>query len=427
MQDEQNGGSSRIAYGRLFLNRHFVALWLGQTISFIGDYFYMLAVPIMVERLTGSTTMVGLSVISNALPMLLLGPVAGVFVDRWDRKRVMVVSDLLRGALVLLFLTVRTADQVWLYYVVGFLMSCVSRFFFPSQNAALPLIVQDKDDLLAANGLMQMVQTVGLLAGPALAGFAIGLWGEQVAFIFDAVTYLLSAAAILTVTVPRTTVGRQLPDGDQWASLRSELREGIVYLFGNQIMLGVLICLTVIQLGLGAINVVWVPYLQRTFGVGAEGLGIVDSAQGGGMVLGGLLLGFLSARVPKRFLIAWGLLAIGFVLSGMGLAPTFPIVVALSVCIGVILVPIQSALMAMMQLAVPDLKRGRVGSALNAITTAASLISMATAASLADLVGQRWIYVICGLIVSAAGVVGMAVLKEPEPLRVPAMEPIRKS
>ncbi len=427
MQEKQNGGSSRTAYGRLFRNRHFVALWLGQTISFIGDYFYMLAVPIMVERLTGSTMMVGLSVISNALPMLLLGPVAGVFVDRWDRKRVMVVSDLLRGALVLLFLTVRTADQVWVYYLVGFLMSCVSRFFFPSQNAALPLLVKDKEDLLAANGLMQMVQTVGLLAGPALAGFAIGLWGEQVAFIFDSVTFLLSAVAIMTVTIPRTTATRAARDGDRWASLWSEVREGTDYLFGNQIMLGVLICMTVIQLGLGAINVVWVPYLQRTFGVGAEGLGIVDSAQGGGMVLGGLLLGFLSARIPKRFLIAWGLLMIGFALSGLGLAPTFPIVIGLSFCIGVILVPIQSALMATMQLAVPDLKRGRVGSALNAITTAAGLISMAAAASLADLVGQRWIYIICGLIVSASGLLGMVVLKEPDSVEVPVVEPIRRS
>jgi DHA3 family macrolide efflux protein-like MFS transporter len=78
-----NNGSG--AYGRLFRNRSFLALWLGQTISFVGDYFYWLAVPIMVGKLTGSATLVGLSVIASALPMLLLGPVAGVFVDRWDR------------------------------------------------------------------------------------------------------------------------------------------------------------------------------------------------------------------------------------------------------------------------------------------------------------------------------------------------------
>jgi MFS family permease len=154
-------------------------------------------------------------VIASALPMLLLGPVAGVFVDRWDRKRTMIISDLLRALLVLLCLLVRTPDQVWIYYVVAFLMSCVSRFFFPAQNAALPLIVPDKDELLTANGLMQIVQTAGLLIGPALAGFSIGLWGAQVAFLADSATYLISAVAITTMTIltesgdSRVTLGRQ--------------------------------------------------------------------------------------------------------------------------------------------------------------------------------------------------------------------------
>ncbi len=413
MQADAEGGKRSAAYGRLFRNRNFVALWLGQTVSFIGDYFYWLAVPIMVERLTGSAMMVGLSTIANALPLLLLGPVAGVFVDRWDRKRTMIVADLLRGLLVLLFLTVRTADQVWVYYVVGFLMSCVSRFFFPSQNAILPLIVGDEDDLLAANGLMQIVQTVGLLLGPALAGFAIGLWGEQIAFLFDSVTFFVSAGAILTLMVPRTTPGAGSVRGRRLAAVWAEMREGVAYLFGNQTMVGILICLAVIQLGIGAINVVWVPYLSRTFGVGAEGLGVVDSAQGGGMVLGGLLLGFLTARLSKRSLAGWSIVIIGSLFVGMGLAPVFGVVIALSAAVGVALVPAQSAVMTMMQLSVPDLKRGRVGGSLNAMTTAASLISMAAASSMADLIGLRTIYVIAGLIAAAAGFVGLAVLREP--------------
>ena len=408
-----NNSHNKIAYGRLFRNRHFTALWLGQTISFIGDYFYWLAIPIMVERLTGSALMVGLSVISNVLPALLLGPVAGVFVDRWDRRRTMIVADVLRALLVLLFLTVRTAEQVWVYYLVGFLMSCVSRFFFPAQNAALPLIVTNKDDLLAANGLMQIVQTVGLLVGPALAGFAIGLWGEQVAFVFDSLTFLASAGAILAITVPRATASRDPARGGQLADIWAEMREGIVYLFGNQVMVGVLICLSVVQLGIGAINVVWVPFLQRTFGVGAEGLGIVDSAQGGGMAAGGIALGFLTARLSKRALIGWSLIVIGLCISGIGLAPQFNYVVVLGVGIGIAIVPAQSALMTIMQLAVPDLKRGRVGGALNALTTAASLLSMSAASVFGEMVGLHWVYIVAGLIAVAAGLVGFAVLQEP--------------
>jgi len=406
-------GRGKVAYRQLFANKSFLALWLGQMISFVGDYFYWLAVPIMVERLTNSALMVGLSVMTTALPMLFLGPVAGVFVDRWNRQRMMIAADVLRALLVLPCLLVRTPDQVWIYYVVGFLMSCVSRFFFPAQNASLPLIVKDRGDLLAANGLMQTIQTVGLLAGPALAGFAIGLWGEQVAFIIDSASFLVSAGAIMTITVPRTTLGRRA-DGGQVAAVWAEMREGVRYLFGNRTMVGVLVCLGVVQLGLGAINVLWVPFLQRTFGVGATGLGVVDSAQGAGMVLSGLALGFVASRLNRTAMAGWAIIAIGLFIAGMGLAPAFGYVIVLSFAIGLALVPAQSALMTMMQLAVPDLKRGRVGSAMNALTMAAGLVSMGLAAVLGEAVGLRTMYVISGLILLGAGVIGLFVLKEPE-------------
>ena len=436
---------SQVAYGRLFRNRSFMALWLGQTISFIGDYFYWLAIPIMVERLTGSALLVGLSVISTALPMLLLGPVAGVFVDRWDRKWTMFVSDVLRGLLVLFCLVVQSPDQVWVFYVVGFLMSSVSRFFFPAQNAALPLIVPDKDDLLAANGLMQIVQTVGLLVGPAMAGFAIALWGEKVAFLVDSATFFLSAAAILLIRVPHTTTGRQAATASdsELATVWAELRDGVAYLFGNRIMVGVLLCLSVVQLGVGAINVTWVPFLQRTFGLGPEGLGAVDMAQGLGMALGGVALGFMVGRFRKKDLAGWSILFIGMMISLVGLAPPFSLVnlipgfggaapleqmtvgqrllhmplllLLYSMLLGIALTPAQSALMTMMQLAVPDLKRGRVGSAMNALTTSAGLISMAAAAALSEVIGLRMIYVAAGVTVGAAGLVGLFVLQEPDP------------
>lgn len=405
--------SSHLAYGQLFRNRSFVALWLGQMVSFIGDYFNWIAVPVMVERLTGSALMVGLSVISNALPMLVLGPIAGVFVDRWDRKWTMIVSDLLRGLLVLLCLLVRTADQVWIYYVVGFLMSCVSRFFYPSQNALLPHIVPDENDLLAANGLMQIIQTMGLLTGGAMAGFAIELWGEQFAFIADSVTFFVSAAAVKMITVTRTTKGQQAAGG-QIAAVWAEIVEGVIYLFGNRTMVGVLLCLGVVQFGVGALQVVWVPFLQRTFGVGADGVGIVDSIQGGGMIVGGLVLGFFTVRMSQIAITGWGLAIVGLTLVGMGLAPGFGYVVACSFILGLALMPAQSVLMTMMQLAVPDLKRGRVGSALNALTTAAGMLSMVGATAFSELVGLRTIYIVCGLIITGGGVLGLFVLKEPK-------------
>jgi MFS family permease len=305
-------------------------------------------------------------------------------------------------------------------------------------------VVPDKDDLLAANGLMQIVQTMGLLVGPALAGFSIGIWGEQVAFLVDSGTFMVSALAISIMSVPRTTAGRQQMEGagSELSAVWAELREGVTYLFGSRTMVGILLCMSVVHLGLGAINVIWVPFMQRTFGLGPEGLGAVDTAQGLGMALGAVALGLVAARVTKRKLAGWSIIFIGGMIALMGLAPPFSLVTLFpglgadvavaemtvgqrllhmplalllySLLLGVALVPAQSALMTMMQLAVPDLKRGRVGSALNALTTAAGLVSMAVAAASGEVVELRMIYVAAGVIIGAAGVVGLLVLEEPE-------------
>ena len=401
------------SYQHLFRNRNFVALWIGQMISFIGDYFYFLAIPIVVNRLTGSALMVGLSAIASALPALLLGPIAGVFVDRWDRRRTMIVSDLVRSGLVLFCLLVNTKEQVWIFYLVGFLMSSTSQFFFPARNALLPLIVTEKQDWLQANGLMQIIQTVGLLAGPALAGFAIGLWGEKIAFVINSAGFIVSAVAVFTIrmiVVPTEMGSHPISVDSVWA----DLLEGIKYLFGSRTLVGILSCMSVIMLGLGAINVVWVPFLQRTFDVGAVGLGIVDSAQGAGMVVSGLGLGLLAARLSKKYLASGGILVCGIGLATMGVAPSFVFIVILSVIIGLGLTPAQSGLNTIMQLAVPDAKRGRVGSSLNAITTAASLISMSIAAGLGELIGLRNVYVVFGSIVAFSGVLGFWLIQEPK-------------
>ena len=401
------------AYRRLFGNRSFVALWVGQMISFIGDYCNYLAIPIMVNRLTGSAMMVGLAVMATALPALLLGPIAGVFVDRWDRKWTMIISDVLRGVIVLSLLLVRSVDQVWIFYVEGFLVSCVSQFFFPARNAVLPLIVKEQDDLLPANGLMQVIQMFGLLAGPALAGFAIGLWGERIAFIANSAGYFASAAVLTLMVVPRTT-STPPGSGNRIQEVRAELLDGLVYLFGHRSTLGVLICMSVAMLGFGAIQVIWVPYLQSAFGVGATGLGIVDSIQGAGMLVGGVLLGFVAGKVSKTTLGSGGICLLGLGFAAMGFAPTFTILIAISFVVGLAIVPAESALSTIMQLAVPDLKRGRVSSSLGAVTTAASLVSMGLASTFGEAIGLSNVYAFTGLLVFIAGLLGFWLLKEPE-------------
>jgi MFS transporter, DHA3 family, macrolide efflux protein len=381
-------------------------------ISFIGDYFVMLAVPIAVNRLTGSAMMVGLAYMSSAVPALFLGPVAGVFIDRWDRRKVMIASDLIRALLVLIMLTVRGSEQIWVFYLTGFLIACTSQFFFPARNAVLPLVVKDSDDLLAANGLMQIVQTVGFLIGPALAGFAIGLWGEHVAFVANSIGYFASAAAVFMMTVPHNPVQRAAAGAVR--VVFAELRAGLSFLFTNRTTLGVMVMLTVSQLGIGAFIVIWVPFLQRYFNQGAQGVGLVDSIFGAGMVVGGLLLGFLARRVRKTTLASVSMVAMGLTALPIGYAPTFFLILVLNFLFGIALVPLQSGLTTLMQLAVPDEKRGRVSSSLNAMVTTGGLISMAFAAFFGDLIGLRNLLVLVGVVIMLSGFLGFALLREPE-------------
>ena len=389
-----------------------MALWLGQLISFIGDYFNYLAIPITINQLTGSAGMVGLSFIANALPALLFGPIAGVFVDRLDRRRVMIASDLLRGLLVLCLLTIHDKNQIWVFYLVGFLVSCTSQFFFPARGAVLPLIVANPDDWLAANGMMQVIQTVGLLAGPAMAGYAIGLWGPRAAFIANSVGYFCSAVAVISLRVPGAGPAAA-QSGSTVRGVIADLKEGMRYLFGNRNMVGVMVCMSVANLGLGAVNVIWVPYMQRVFGVDARGLGIVDSAQGAGMVVGALLLGVAASRFRKIFMASGGMILISVLISAWGLANTFPLVILISVLVGLFLVPLQSALSTIQQMEVPNLKRGRVGSSMNALTTLASLASMAFASLLGEVLGLRNIFFIVGAFAGASGILGFILLREP--------------
>ena len=200
-----------VSFIQVLRNGRFARLWLGQVISAVGDYFYFLAVPILINKLTGSTAAISLAMIFGfALPQLVFGLPAGVLVDRWDRRRLMIATDIARAVLVLGGLFVRDAGTIWILYVVGFSVSVASRFFFPARAALIPALVSEKE-LVAANGLSQLTETASLLIGPALAGLTIGLWGEGVAFVADSFSFLVSAAAIWSIGTVVLPVARRQP------------------------------------------------------------------------------------------------------------------------------------------------------------------------------------------------------------------------
>jgi len=405
---------------RVLRNPRFRRLWVGQVVSAIGDYFYMLAVPILINALTGSTAAIGLAMILGfALPQLLFGIPAGVLVDRWERRRVMLVADTLRACLVLGGLLARDAQTLWILYVVGFLVSVAGRFFYPAQSALIPSLVGE-DELLAANSLSQLTMTASLLVGPALAGFAIAWLGPGAAFVVDAASFIVSALAIWSIgevaPPPRVT-----GSGSLAASLRrfwSDLSHGLRVMFGNATLRGILLSLSILQLGIGAVNVLWVPLLTRSYGVGPDGLGVVDSMQGVGMAIGAVGVGWLSARVRKVRIVSVGLAVLGLMLGLTGVAPSFACIVGFTFVLGVALSPVQAALATLAQWTAPGHLRGRVFGTTGTFGQIAGLVSMGLAAGAAEWVGIPAVYVACGVLVVLAGVAFAVLVSEPAALAV---------
>ncbi len=188
-------------YVRLALNGSFSALWSGQLISLFGDRLNQLALVAVVAISTGSALATGLVFFAATLPNLLLSPIAGTFVDRWDHKEVMVVSDVLRGAIVLI-LPIAAVTNIVLVYPLIFLVTSISVFFRPARVALLPQIVPE-EDLLSANSALWVGETIADVIGYPLAGLFVFLLGTAVplAFWVDAATYLASAALITTIVV----------------------------------------------------------------------------------------------------------------------------------------------------------------------------------------------------------------------------------
>ncbi|HEX8292911.1 MAG TPA: MFS transporter, partial [Pyrinomonadaceae bacterium] len=188
--------------GLLRANRDFRYLWLGQVVSQLGDWFDTIALFTLVLKLTGSGKAVGLVLVARFLPSVVLGPLSGVLADRFDRRRIMIASDAARALVVLGFLFVRGPEQVWLVYVLTVLQLAFAAFFEPARSAALPSVVAERD-LVPANTISSVTWSAMLTLGAAVGGPVTDLFGTDAAFVIDSLTYLVSAALVWRVRLPK--------------------------------------------------------------------------------------------------------------------------------------------------------------------------------------------------------------------------------
>ena len=182
----------------LLWRRNFGLLWWGGLISMLGDWMLMIGLPIYVFQLSNSTLATGLVLITQVVPRILLGSLAGVLVDRWDRKRTMVIANILLAIGLLPLLLVQSQGQLWIVYIVTFIQSIIRQFFGPAEGALLPTLVGE-EDLLQANALNAMNNNLARLLGPPLGGFAAALLGLSAFALVDALTFVVAALLIALI------------------------------------------------------------------------------------------------------------------------------------------------------------------------------------------------------------------------------------
>ncbi len=391
--------------------RDFRLLWLAQGVSEAGDSLTWMALILAINRLTGSASMIGSLSVVLTLPQLGLGLFAGVMADRWDRRVTMIVSDLLRGALVLGFLLVREPRDLWMLYVIGLAEVSVGVFFSPARSALTPSTV-DPDSLLAANSLLQTTQLITGLAGTALAGvlFSLTKTGWP-AFVLDAASFFFSAACVAGIRAPARP--ERSTDAAAPGVLR-ELRQGLALIARTRALLAILMAFGLASLGTGAVSVLFVPFLVNTLRLPPATLGLAKAAQMGGLLLGGAWAARRAVARSSTRLIGGGLAGVGVAMVLLGTAPNLAFVMLWLILLGLCATPMQSATNALLLQRTPDALRGRVESAVDTLLTVVMMGSMAWAGILADRVGTRMVLSGSGLLCVAGGLVGWAMLTRGE-------------
>jgi MFS family permease len=365
--------SSSVGYIELLRkNRSFRQLWLGQVVSQMGDWFDTIALYTIILKLTGSGRDVGLLLVARFIPSFFFGPIAGVIADRFSRQRVMIVSDLLRTVVVLGFLFVRRADQLWIIYVLTVFQLGLSTFFEPAKTAAIPSIVEDRE-LVAANAISSVTWSAMLTIGAAMGGLITGWFGTDVAFILDAATYLLSAALIASIRVPkRKKRERQKLALGRLLGLKETL-EGIRYVKDRPRVLALLLVKPAWGIGGGILTLLAV-FGERIFPVGkdaAGGIGVLFAARGIGTAVGPIVARRIAGEGEKRMQASIGVafLIAGIFYMAFGSATGFVfalVVLGIAHCGGSILWVFSTVIL---QRAVEDSFRGRVFAAELALLT----------------------------------------------------------
>jgi DHA3 family macrolide efflux protein-like MFS transporter len=396
----------------------FLKMWLGQLVSKLGSQFNYVALAWVVLQQTGSGTLTGGVYMAQVLPNALFGWVAGVAVDRGDKRKVMIGCDVLRALLVCLLplgWVVLGYHHLGLVYAVTFGVSLLSLIFFAGEKSLIPHLVPE-EELTEANAYAEMTEQMGALAGPILAGLLVANLSSPLDVLYiDAATFVLSGIALLLLRWrPKQ---KSAPSVGGWRAVLAEAKEGMDWLLRDRFLKVVFLTAASVNLLVAPFTVVFPVLSKNTLQAGAEGFGWLMGGIGGGMVLGSLVAAWLSARLSAPLIIYGGMALMGVSFAAMGFAQNLPACVLLAAVAGFSLAPSNAIFLTLVQEGTPEEMQGRVFGSLFGLMNITIPLGVAIVSPLLDHVGAPEVLVGIGSLTVIGAFVGRIALGDSMPNR----------
>jgi len=363
-------------------------LWMAQIVSVFGDFLAIFAVLSYVSfELHATASQVTLISVSFMIPFAFVSPVAGVFVDRWNVKRTMISSDLIRAGLALGLVF---AGNLWTIYAILFLLSVVSTFFVPAQTVTIRTIVP-REGLLAANSLIQQAFQIMRIVSPALAGAMVAWFGASSCYYLDSVSYVFSAAMIASLVISREPAA-PAKDSHPIKSILNDLMAGLKFIVTHATISYVILAMAAGMFAISCFGPLIAVYVRDELHATSLAFGVINSLIGVGMIGGTLIMSRLAQNVSKTHLALWGLLTMGAFVLVLAASKTLAAasISMFGVGVGVIFVFVSAQTLMQGQTPVPLI--GRVSSTVMSVLSFAQLIGLVFSGSLAQSLGTTKLF-----------------------------------
>lgn len=388
--------------------RNFSLLWIAGLISLLGDWVLYAIFPFYIAKSTGSALATGAMAVTDVLPGLLFGSIAGVFADRWDRKKTLIGSDLLRALILLFLFTVQPPRLLWVVYIVAFVEASVSVFFGPAKVAMVQQVVNDQD-LMSANALFSISDNVCRLVGPAIGGALFFSLGFRGLVIVDSLSYILSAILIVNIilsasfSVPLIAERQEAPKLT-WLGFWQQWLQGFQFVRREHWLIVLFVFMAIAMAGQGIVNALLAIFAEQVVKMNAQVFGMFLSVQG----IGGLMGGFIISKIgkalhPAQFLgISIGI--VGLLLLLLVNVPLIPVVFVGISLAGIFVIGWIVSLQTLLQQSVDKAYLGRMLGTYITMQTLSLLAGTAGGAILGNILGVVTTLSMAGGLLVLAGI-----------------------